>query len=110
MDITNSVALVTGGSGGLGSRICSLLSKEGSKIAIGYHSGRQRAELVKDELAKSGGESIIVQIDQSSVESIDGAVSQVVGELGSLDILINNAAMASGGQTNFLEAKHRCSV
>ena len=97
MDITNSIALITGGSGGLGSRICSLLSREGSRIAIGYHSGKQRAESVRDKLAESGGESIIVQIDQSNVESIENAVSQVVDELGSLDILVNNAAMASGG-------------
>ena len=97
MDLTDSVAFVTGGSAGLGSRICSLLSREGSNIAIGYNSGKQRAESLRDELNESGGESIIVQIDQSNVESIDSAVSHVVEKLGSLDILVNNAAMASGG-------------
>ena len=97
MELTNSVAFVTGGSGGLGSHICSLLSSEGAKIAIGYKSGEQRAETLRDELAESGRESIIVKIDQSNPNSIANAVSQVVKELGSLDILVNNAAMASGG-------------
>jgi len=97
VNLKNSIAFVTGGSGGLGSRICSLLSGEGSKIAIGYNSGKQRAEKLRNELADLGGDSIIVQIDQSNSESIQNAVDQVVDQLGSLDILVNNAAMASGG-------------
>lgn len=97
MELTNSVAFVTGGSGGLGSRICSLLSSEGSKIAIGYNLGEQRAETLRDELTESGRESIIVKIDQSNPQSVDNAVSQIVQEFGSLDIVVNNAAMASGG-------------
>lgn len=97
MDLKNSIAFVTGGSGGLGSRICSLLSREGSKIAIGYNSGKQRAEKLRNELTSSGSESVIVQIDQSNTESIESAIDQVVDRLGGIDILINNAAMASGG-------------
>ena len=97
MNLDNSVTLVTGGSGGLGSRICSLLAEEGSKIAVGFHSGKQRAESIQGAILDRGGKSIVVQLDQSDPVSINGAVAQVVEQLGSLDILVNNAAMASGG-------------
>ena len=97
MNLSKSVALVTGGSGGLGSRICSLLANEGSAVAVGYHSGVQRAETVRDAIVEKGGKSIIVQLDQADPESIEIAVGQVVEQLGGLDILVNNAAMASGG-------------
>ena len=97
MSLTNSVTLVTGGSGGLGSRICSLLAAEGSDIAVGFHSGKQRAKSVRDAILDKGGKSIIVQLDQSDPASINSAVARVVEQLGSLDILVNNAAMASGG-------------
>lgn len=97
MNLSKSVALVTGGSGGLGSRICSLLANEGSDVAVGYHSGIQRAENVRDAIVEKGGKSIIVQLDQADPESIEIAVGQVVEQLGGLDFLVNNAAMASGG-------------
>ena len=97
MSLTNSVTLVTGGSGGLGSRICSLLATESSEIAVGFHSGKQRAESVRDAILDKGGKSIIVQLDQSDPVSINRVIAQVVEQLGSLDILVNNAAMASGG-------------
>jgi len=91
------VALVTGGSGGLGSRICSLLANEGAAVAVGYHSGEKRALAVRDAIIAGGGKSIIAQLDQSDPASIEMAVGQVVEQLGGLDILVNNAAMASGG-------------
>ena len=97
MSLSKSVALVTGGSGGLGSRICSHLANEGSAVAVGYHSGVQRAEAVRDAIVEKGGKSIIVQLDQADPESIEIAVGQVVEQLGGLNILVNNAAMASGG-------------
>ena len=97
MSLSESVALVTGGSGGLGSRICSLLANEGAAVAVGYHSGEKRALAVRDAIIKGGGKSIIVQLDQSDPTSIEMAVGQVGEQLGGLDILVNNAAMASGG-------------
>ena len=96
MSLSESVALVTGGSGGLGSCICSLLANEGANVAVGYHSGEKRALAVRDAIIKGGGKSIIVQLDQSDPASIEMAVGQGVEQLGGLDVLVNNAAMASG--------------
>lgn len=99
MEISGAVAFVTGGSGGLGSRICRSLADDGAAVAIGYNQGQERAEEVKTQVTANGGVAITVQVDQMVPASIDAAVSRVVGELGSLDILVNNAAIASGGHS-----------
>jgi 3-oxoacyl-[acyl-carrier protein] reductase len=99
MNISDKVALVTGGSGGLGSRICSLLAAEGVNIAVGFHHGQERAETVRDEIEVQGRRAIVVAIDQTNPNSIDTAIAQVTEQMGGLDILVNNAAMASGGHS-----------
>ena len=96
MDISGAVAFVTGGSGGLGSRICSLLADEGVGVAIGYHQGKERAEDVRKRIEDAGGSALTIRVDQMDPASIDSAVSQVVTDLGSLDIVINNAGIAMG--------------
>lgn len=97
MSLSNAVALVTGGSGGLGSHICRLLAAEGVDIAIGYNKGLDRAQSVLDEIEAMGRRAIIVPIDQACLESIENGVAEVVDQLGRLDLLINNAGIASGG-------------
>lgn len=96
MSLFNAVALVTGGSGGLGSRICSLLAAEGVDIAVGFFHGVERAEAVCGAIEAQGRKSFAVQIDQTSSDSIDAAIGKVTKQFGGLDILVNNAAMASG--------------
>jgi len=93
------VALVTGGSGGLESRICSHLATEGVKVAVGYFRGEERAASVKNEIEAIGGTAIAVQLDQLDPTSVQLAIASVVSELGSLDIVINNAAIAMGGHS-----------
>ena len=95
--LTDAVAFVTGGSGGLGSRICTSLAAKGANIAVGYREGEHRAAESKQNVEELGRKAISVQIDQTSPNSVDAAVEQVVSELGSLDILVNNAGIAMGG-------------
>jgi len=97
MGLSDSVALVTGGSGGLGARICSALAAEGVDVAVGFHNGAERAEAVRDGIAALGRRSIAVRLDQTSPDAIDSAIAQVTERLGGFDILINNAGMALGG-------------
>jgi len=94
MDLTGTRALVTGGSGGLGRLVCSALADAGTRVAVGYLDGRDRAERVCDDIAGQGGEAIAVRLDQGDQTAIDEAVGTVVGSLGGLHILVNNAAMA----------------
>jgi len=96
MDLSGSVALVTGGSGGLGRKICKSLAENGVRVAVGFLDGSERADDVCREILADGGNAIPVQFDQSDEDSIDRAVHAVVEKLGSLDILVNNAAMAKG--------------
>lgn len=99
MDLSNAVALVTGGSGGLGGRICKLLANEGVNVAVGYLGGKDRADAVRHEVEAVGQRAMTVQIDQIDPSSIDAGVARVVAEMGGLDLLVNNAAIAMGGHT-----------
>jgi 3-oxoacyl-[acyl-carrier protein] reductase len=93
MDLRGTVALVTGGNGGLGQRICHALAKEGAHIAVMYARSRDQAESVARELASRyqvNAEAFACDItDGAAVEAL---ITQVVGRFGRLDILINDAA------------------
>lgn len=93
MELRGAVALVTGGNGGLGQRICHALAREGADIAVMYAQSRPQAEAVAAELAREHGvraEAFGCDItDQAAVERL---VADVAGRLGRLDILVNDAA------------------
>ncbi len=99
MTLENSIAFVTGGSSGLGTSICRELANEGANVAVGYFGGTERAKDVCSEIEVLGRKAIPIRIALENPTSIDGAVKEVVDQLGGLDILINNAAMAMGGHT-----------
>jgi ketoreductase RED2 len=93
MDLKGTVALVTGGNGGLGQRICHALAKEGAHIAVMYAKSREQAEGVASELKSSyqvNAHAFGCDITEgASVERLAGEVKQTFGRL---DILINDAA------------------
>jgi len=93
MDLRGAVALVTGGNGGLGQRICHALAKEGAHIAVIYARSRDQAEGVARELASRyqvNAEAFACDItDGAAVEAL---TTQVAGRFGRLDILVNDAA------------------
>jgi 3-oxoacyl-[acyl-carrier protein] reductase len=82
------VALVTGGSRGIGAAISRELAAAGARVAVNYRSGREAAEKVAAEI---GG--LAVQADVSDPEQAQGLVERVEAELGELDILVNNAGV-----------------
>jgi 3-oxoacyl-[acyl-carrier protein] reductase len=85
------VALVTGAGGGLG-RACALrLAAEGAAVAVHYHSSPQAAAETLAEIERRGGTGCLVAADNRDRESVRRAVADVVGRLGRLDVLINNA-------------------
>ncbi len=97
MDIAGSIALVSGGSGGLGAEICRLLAAHGATVNVGYRNGSDRAQAVCQSIKDRGQQAKAVRIDHIDPESISECIDDVVGRFGRLDILVNNAGMASGG-------------
>jgi ketoreductase RED2 len=93
MDLRGAVALVTGGNGGLGQRICHALAKEGAHVAVMYAQSHDQAQGIARELTSR----YQVNAAAFACDVIDGAaVERVVGEatgrFGRLDILVNDAA------------------
>jgi 3-oxoacyl-[acyl-carrier protein] reductase len=93
MDLTGAVALVTGGNGGLGQRICHALAKEGAHIAVMYVQSREQAENVARELAaRYQLNAAAFACDITDGAAVDRLVGDAVKHFGRLDILVNDAA------------------
>ena len=93
MSIHNKVALITGGSRGIGRAVSLRLASDGVKLAINYKSDRKSADLVVDLAKEMGVEALSVQADVSDSSQVDVMVDQVVSEFGNVDILVNNAGI-----------------
>src|SRR3989440_12479415 len=93
MDLRGAVALVTGGNGGLGQRICEALAKEGVHIAVMYAQSRDQAEGVARELAsKYQINAAAFACDITDGPAVERLVGDVAKRFGRLDILVNDAA------------------
>jgi 3-oxoacyl-[acyl-carrier protein] reductase len=93
MDLKGSVALVTGGNGGLGQRICHALAREGAHIAVMYARSHEQAEGVARELASGYGiDATAFACDITDGAAVDRLVGEVAARFGRLDILVNDAA------------------
>jgi 3-oxoacyl-[acyl-carrier protein] reductase len=93
MELRGAVALVTGGNGGLGQRICHALAKEGVHIAVMYAQSREQAEGVARELASSYQiNAAAFPCDITDLAAVGKLVDNVTKHFGKLDILINDAA------------------
>ncbi|MBD1871335.1 SDR family oxidoreductase [Cyanobacteria bacterium FACHB-471] len=97
--LAGKVALVTGGSRGLGAAIASTLAAQGADVAISYVMSAEKAEAVVQELKKTGVRAIAIKSDQSDLSSAKSLIDTVVSHFGRLDILVNNAAIAVQGKT-----------
>ena len=93
MKLENKVAIVTGGSGGIGQALCERLAKEGAKIVINYHSDADEAKETKEKVEQVGSEAFIVQADLRKVEQINSLVQESIKHFGKVDILVNSAGL-----------------
>jgi 3-oxoacyl-[acyl-carrier protein] reductase len=92
--LTEKVALVTGGSRGIGAAIAKRLAAEGANVAITYTKGADAAASVVKEIERSGRKAIAIQADATDTKAVEAAVEKVVATFGRLDILVNNAGTA----------------
>ncbi|MBN8901175.1 MAG: SDR family oxidoreductase [Rhodospirillales bacterium] len=93
MDLTGTVALVTGGNGGLGQRICHALAREGAHIAIAYAQSREQAESVAHDIAAAHQvRAAAFACDVTDPAAVVRLVEDVTGRFERLDILVNDAA------------------
>ncbi|MFJ8244720.1 3-oxoacyl-ACP reductase [Peribacillus asahii] len=92
-ELTNKVAIVTGGSRGIGAAIAMELAKNGAKVVINYNRSAGSAEQVIESIKKIGGEAYAVQADVSNSEESENLIKETINHFGKLDILINNAGI-----------------
>lgn len=97
--LKGQVALVTGGSRGLGAAIAEALADQGADVAISYVASAEKAEAVVAKLKAKGVRALAVRSDQADTSAAGPLVDAVVAHFGKLDILVNNAAIAVQGRT-----------
>jgi len=88
------VALVTGGSRGIGAAIAKRLATDGASVAITYAKDASAASAVVKTIESNGGKAVAIQADAADTEAVKSAVEKAVAALGPLDMLVNNAGTA----------------
>lgn len=104
MGVASKVALITGAGCGIGGAIAKALARDGAAVAVNYRQDRERAATTVGEIEAAGGSALAVQGDVTIEADVHRLVGEVTRELGSVDILVNNAHNAFTPK-NFLDLK-----
>ncbi|MCX8071552.1 MAG: 3-oxoacyl-[acyl-carrier-protein] reductase [Candidatus Binatia bacterium] len=94
-ELAGQVALVTGGSRGIGRAIATRLARAGARVVVNYLQNQEAALATVQAISAEGGEAEAIAFDVSDAQAVQGAVKEVVGRHGRIDILVNNAGGTS---------------
>jgi 3-oxoacyl-[acyl-carrier protein] reductase len=103
-EFSRRVALVTGGSGGIGAELCVRLAGAGAIVAVHYGSGREAAERVVERIASAGGQAGAFPADLREAEAPDRLVDAVESQLGPVDVLAANHGLGRPGSYEDIDA------
>src|SRR3981189_3158187 len=92
--LEGKIALITGGSRGIGAAIPKRRAADGAKVAITYTKGADAAASVVKEIERAGGKAIAIQADAADAGAVEAAVEKAVATFGQLNVLVNNAGTA----------------
>ena len=93
-DLTGRVAIVTGGSRGIGRSVCVALAEAGALVLVNYRSNAEAAEQTLASIRESGGKGEVLGFDVADPEAVDAAIKQANQQHGKIDILVNNAGIS----------------
>src|SRR5271170_4243494 len=92
--LEGKIALITGGSRGIGAAIAKRLAADGANVAITYAKDAKAASAVVKAIERAGGKAIAIQADAADADAVAAAVEKTVATFGRLDVLVNNAGVA----------------
>ncbi|HEY9649250.1 MAG TPA: 3-oxoacyl-ACP reductase family protein [Coleofasciculaceae cyanobacterium] len=97
LPLTDKVAIVTGGSRGIGAAICKKLAAQGARVVVNYSSSPDAANQVVEQIQSNGGVAIALRADVTDSAQILNLFNQTEAQLGTVDILVNNAGIGEYG-------------
>lgn len=101
---TKPVAIVTGGSRGIGRAIAEKLSADGHAVVVNYFSRRDAADEVAEHICNAGGAALVVQADIGKTADRQRLIAEAIAKFGRIDVLVNNAGITSPGRKDLLDA------